>query len=122
MLNSKNIALVFGVSGGIGSSIFSQLESKNFKVYGFSRTINNNVINYHNYILSNIDKIKSLGIKNCVPSYNKILIQFDPFLKNKSKILKYLNSIKIKDINDIKNNKIIKIPICYDEKYAIDLR
>ena len=83
--------------------------------------INDIVINYHNYILSNIDKIKSLGIKNCVPSYNKILIQFDPFLKNKSKILKYLNSIKIKDINDIKNNKIIKIPICYDEEYAIDL-
>ena len=29
--------------------------------------INDIVINYHNYILSNIDKIKSLGIKNCVP-------------------------------------------------------
>ena len=39
--------------------------------------INDIVINYHNYILSNIDKIKSLGIKNCVPSYNKILIQHD---------------------------------------------
>ena len=65
--------------------------------------INDIVINYHNYILSNIDKIKKLGIKNCVPSYNKILIQFDPFLKNKLKILKYLNSIKIKDINNIKN-------------------
>ena len=31
--------------------------------------INNNVINHHNYILSNIDKIKSLGIKNCPPHY-----------------------------------------------------
>ena len=44
MADSKKIALVFGVSGGIGNSIYSQLENKNFKVYGFCRNTNNNII------------------------------------------------------------------------------
>ena len=46
MSASKKAALVFGVSGGIGSSIYSHLKRKKFKVYGFSRTSerNNNII------------------------------------------------------------------------------
>ena len=38
--SKKNIAVVFGVSGSIGGSICSQLENKNYEVFGFSR--NNN--------------------------------------------------------------------------------
>tara|TARA_B100000941_G_C28392394_1_gene493459 strand:- start:140 stop:829 length:690 start_codon:yes stop_codon:yes gene_type:complete len=43
---TKNVALVFGVSGGIGSNIYSNLKRKKFEVYGFSRTNdpNNNII------------------------------------------------------------------------------
>ncbi len=47
MSANKKAALVFGVSGGIGSSIYSNLKKKNFEVYGFSRTTepnNNNII------------------------------------------------------------------------------
>ena len=44
MSNTQKIAVVFGASGGIGNSIYRQLEDKNFKVYGFSRSTNNNVI------------------------------------------------------------------------------
>ena len=46
MSASKKAALVFGVSGGIGSNIYSNLKRKNFEVYGFSRTTepNNNII------------------------------------------------------------------------------
>ena len=36
MSKAKNIALVFGTSGGIGSSLYTQLK-KNYLVYGFSR-------------------------------------------------------------------------------------
>ena len=39
--SKKNIAIVFGVSGSIGSNIYTQLQNKNYKVYGFSR--NNNL-------------------------------------------------------------------------------
>ena len=46
MSDTKKVALVFGVSGGIGSNIYSHLKRKKFKVYGFSRTTepNNNII------------------------------------------------------------------------------
>ena len=46
MSASKKVALVFGVSGGIGSNIYSNLKRKKFEVYGFSRTTepNNNII------------------------------------------------------------------------------
>ena len=46
MSTAKNVALVFGVSGGIGSNIYSNLKRKKFEVYGFSRTSdpNNNII------------------------------------------------------------------------------
>ena len=38
MSTSKKVALVFGVSGGIGSNIYSNLKRKKLEVYGFSRT------------------------------------------------------------------------------------
>ncbi len=38
--SKKNIAIVFGVSGSIGGNIYSQLENKNYKVFGFSRNKN----------------------------------------------------------------------------------
>ena len=46
MSDTKKVALVFGISGGIGGSINSHLKRKNFKVYGVSRTTepNNNII------------------------------------------------------------------------------
>ena len=66
MSASKKAALVFGVSGGIGSSIYSLLKRKDFKVYGFSRTTdqNSNIISEkylkdlsHKFIEQNI-KVK----------------------------------------------------------------
>jgi len=64
---NKKVALVFGVSGGIGSNIYSKLKRKNFEVYGFSRTTepnNTNIISEkylkdlsHKFIKENI-KIK----------------------------------------------------------------
>lgn len=47
--------------------------------------INGFVNNLSNKILNNSKAIKELSIRNCVPSYNKILIQFDPLNSNKKK-------------------------------------
>ena len=46
MSTAKKVALIFGVSGGIGSNIYNDLKKKNFEVYGVSRTTesNNNII------------------------------------------------------------------------------
>ena len=46
---------------------------------------NSFVIAFANHILNHIKENYELGIKNCVPSYNKILIQFDPDFQKKEK-------------------------------------
>ena len=83
--------------------------------------INTNVNLFAKEILNDSNKINLLKIKNCVPSYNKILIQFDPLLSNKSKLVDYLRSIKIKNKQKKNIKNIIEIPICYDGNFALDL-
>jgi len=73
-------------------------------------------------ILNDSKKIKELGIKNCTPSYNKILIQFDPLTSNKFKIINYIKSIKISNIDRSNRKNIIEVPICYDDIFALDLK
>lgn len=73
-------------------------------------------------ILNDSKKINELGIKNCTPSYNKILIQFDPLTANKFKIINYIKSIKISNIDRSNRKNIIEVPICYDDIFALDLK
>ena len=82
---------------------------------------NSFVISFANHILNHIKENYKLGIKNCVPSYNKILIQFDPDSQKKGKILDFLYSIKLKEIKSNDSHKIIEIPICYEKEYSLDL-
>ncbi len=100
MSESKKAALVFGVSGGIGSNIYSNLKRKNFEVYGFSRTTepNNNIIS-EKYL-------KDLSLK---------------FIEQKIKIKIFINAIgflhdncyspekKLKDINQEYMKKCFEI-------------
>ena len=83
--------------------------------------INNFVLSFTDYLYSKIENNNFLEIKNCVPSYNKILIQFDPLSDSKSKILDFIYSINQKEIPSIINKKTIEIPICYDEEFALDI-
>jgi len=83
---------------------------------------NNFVIFYSNLILESIDLNNSLNIQNCVPSYNKILIHFDPNYEKKKEILDFLNSILLIPFEFIKSQKIIEIPICYENEYSLDLK
>ena len=83
--------------------------------------INKYVIAFTNCILEEIKKDSDLGIKNCVPSYNKILIQFDFLSNTKIKIIDFLYSINKKNISPINIKKVIEIPICYDAEYALDI-
>ena len=62
----KNIAIVFGASGSIGSNITLQLQNKNFKVYDFSRNNNPTIdILNENYLkdISNTFIKKNIKIK-----------------------------------------------------------
>ena len=85
---------------------------------------NSFVINFSHYILNDKKNLKIFGIRNCVPSYNKILIQFNPNFQNKHKIYIYLKSIKFDKLqkSNNQNTRILEIPICYDEEFALDIR
>ena len=47
-----------------------------------TKEINKNVINIFYHIHNQIQKDNFLDLKNCVPSYNKLLLQFNPAKKN----------------------------------------
>ena len=82
--------------------------------------INSNVISYFNHLKKLIRENKIEGITNLTPSYNKLIISFDLSITNFKKIKKILEILKITD-NNQQDSKKIKIPICCEKEYALDL-
>ena len=82
--------------------------------------INSNVISYFNHLKKLIRENKIEGITNLTPSYNKLIISFDLSITNFKKITKILENLKVTN-NNRQDSKKIKIPLCCDEKYALDL-
>ena len=66
-----------------------------------NKETNSNVIKY----FKTLQKLKLKGVTNITPSYNKLIISFD------------LSIIKFQDLKE----KIVKIPICLDDKFSLDL-
>lgn len=100
MSASKKAALVFGVSGGIGSNIYNNLKRKKFEVYGFSRTTepNNNIIS-EKYL-------KDLSLKFIEQNIKiKIFINAIGFLHNNY----YSPEKKLQDINQEYMKKCFEI-------------
>ena len=82
--------------------------------------INSNVISYFNHLKKLVKEKKIEGITNLTPSYNKLIISFDLSITNFKKITKILENLKIIN-NNRQDSKKIKIPLCCDEEYALDL-
>ena len=82
--------------------------------------INSNVISYFNHLKKLIRENKIEGITNLTPSYNKLIISFDLSITNFKKITKILENLKVIN-NNRQDSKKIKIPLCCDEEYALDL-
>ena len=89
MSDAKKIAIVFGVSGGIGSNIYSHLKRKKLKVYGFSRTTDHNDIISEKYLKDLSHKFIEQNIKI------KIFINAIGFLHDNY----YSPEKKLQDIN-----------------------
>ena len=82
-----------------------------------SKEINANVIKY----FKNIKEKKFEGITNITPSYNKLIVSFDLNLTNFNDIKDKIENLELKEF--IKNkSKLIKIPICCDKKFALDIK
>ena len=82
--------------------------------------INLNVISYFNHLKKLIKEKKIEGITNLTPSYNKLIISFDLIVTNFEKIKKILETLKVTN-NNQQDSKKIKIPICCEKEYALDL-
>ena len=87
-----------------------------------TKEVNQNVLNIFYYISKKIKKNNFLGLKNCVPSYNKLLIHFNPSKKNKEEIINFINNIEITKVKLESSLKEIDIPICYDEEFSLDIK
>ena len=81
-----------------------------------NKEINSQVINYFN----NIRQKKFLGITNIAPSYNKLIVTFDLSLTNYKSVKTKIENLELKSFSNEKN-KAIKIPICCDDNYALDI-
>ena len=81
-----------------------------------NKEINTNVIKYF-YSIRN-QKIR--GINNLTPSYNKLIISFDLKLTNFNEIKKKIENLNINEVF-IQNNKELKIPVCCDEIFSLDI-
>ena len=80
-----------------------------------NKETNKKVIDYFNSIQkSSID-----GIKNLIPSYNKLIVSFDLKITNFEELKKKINKIEISEIGE-KKNKTIKIPICCNDEFFLD--
>ena len=82
--------------------------------------INSNVISYFNHLKKLAKENKIEGITNLTPSYNKLIISFDLSITNFKKIVKIFETLKVTN-NNQKDSKKIKIPLCCEEEYALDL-
>ncbi len=69
----------------------------------------------------NIKEKKIKGVTNITPSYNKLIISFDLNLTNFTDLKKIIENLELKEFLKSKS-KTIKIPICCDKKFALDLK
>ncbi len=82
-----------------------------------NKEINSKVIRYFKSIQKeNID-----GINNLTPSYNKLIISFDLRKKNFQTIKKLIENLNITSDDALESNKI-KIPVCCDENFSLDIK
>ena len=85
------------------------------------KEINLKVISLFKIINFKIKNNEIHGIKNCTPSYNKLIINFNLEDISFQQLSKIVTSVQEQDLNKIlENQKTWKIPVCYDEEYGID--
>ena len=87
-----------------------------------NKNTNKEVIKLFNFIQDSVNKSKIKGILNYTPSYNKLIINFELGQIKSNEIIEFIKSSDYSKINLPENNKIVEIPICYDEEFALDIK
>ena len=78
---------------------------------------NLNVIKY----FKNLKELKIEGITNITPSYNKLIISFDQSVINYENLKNKIVDLKLNN-KENQNNKLIKVPVCIDEEFSLDIK
>ena len=78
---------------------------------------NLNVIKY----FKNLKELKIEGVTNITPSYNKLIISFDQSVINYENLKNKIVDLKLNN-KENENNKIIKVPVCIDEEFSLDIK
>ena len=81
-----------------------------------NKETNSNVIKY----FKTLQKLKLKGITNITPSYNKLIISFDLSIIKFQDLKEKIKNLKLIQAEN-KEEKIVKIPICLDDKFSLDL-
>ena len=84
-----------------------------------NRSINTEVIKLFQHVQKHCFQGNLLGILNCTPSYNKLIITFDLKKTNAKKIFDFLKSVNFSKLDLSVTKKEWIIPICYD--FEMDL-
>ena len=82
--------------------------------------INSYVISYFDHLKKLVEDKSIRGITNLSPSYNKLIVSFDLSITNFQEIKNKIETIKILN-NKKKQSKKIQVPVCCEEKHALDL-
>ena len=84
------------------------------------KEINKKVNLFFKIIYQNILEKKMRGIKNCIPSYNKLIIYFDLNNTSREKIVSFVENLSSQNPDLKQSFKHWSIPVCYDQEFGID--
>ena len=87
-----------------------------------NKNTNKEVIKLFNFIQDSVNKRKIKWILNYTPSYNKLIINFELGQIKSKEIIEFIKSSDYSKINLPESKKIVEIPICYDEEFALDIK
>ena len=87
-----------------------------------NKKTNKEVIKLFNFIRESVKAKKIKGILNYTPSYNKLIINFDLEKIKSKEIIEFLKTSDYSKSTLSEKNKLVEIPICYDEEFALDIK
>ena len=87
-----------------------------------NKQTNKEVIKLFNFIQESVKSKKIKGILNYTPSYNKLIINFELGQTKSKEIIEFIKTSDYSKMTLSKKNKVVEIPICYDEEFALDIK
>ena len=87
-----------------------------------NKNTNKEVIKLFNFIKESVNSEKIKGILNYTPSYNKLIINFDLGATKSKEIIEFIQGSDFSNLTSSEKNKLVEIPICYDEEFALDVK